>query len=117
MIGMSLRFDRIDNFWFVLRHELEHVIRRHGAGAAMLDSGPRGPGPTRTPRTRSSPMRRGSDFCVPKTKLEGFIARKSPFFAEKDVVGFARTLGVHPRSCCRSGETAAWAGSTSLPIT
>ncbi len=27
---MSLRFDRIDNFWFVLRHELEHVIQGHG---------------------------------------------------------------------------------------
>jgi HTH-type transcriptional regulator/antitoxin HigA len=27
VIGMSLRFDRIDNFWFVLRHELEHVIQ------------------------------------------------------------------------------------------
>src|SRR5205814_240398 len=26
VIGMSLRFDRIDNFWFVLRHELEHVL-------------------------------------------------------------------------------------------
>lgn len=35
VIGMSLRFDRIDNFWFVLRHELEHVIQRHGSGAAI----------------------------------------------------------------------------------
>ena len=34
---MTLRFDRIDNFWFVLRHELEHVIQKHGQSAVMLD--------------------------------------------------------------------------------
>lgn len=28
VIGMSLRHDRIDNFWFVLRHEIEHVDRK-----------------------------------------------------------------------------------------
>jgi len=27
VIGMSLRHDRIDNFWFVLLHELGHIIR------------------------------------------------------------------------------------------
>ena len=37
VIGMTLRFDRIDNFWFVLRHELEHVIQEHGQAAVMLD--------------------------------------------------------------------------------
>ncbi|MEP6828372.1 MAG: helix-turn-helix domain-containing protein, partial [Aestuariivirga sp.] len=30
VIGMTMRFDRIDNFWFVLRHELEHVLQLHG---------------------------------------------------------------------------------------
>ena len=27
VIGMSLRFDRIDNFWFVLGHEIEHALK------------------------------------------------------------------------------------------
>lgn len=30
VIGMSLRFDRMDNFWFVLRHEIEHVLQEDG---------------------------------------------------------------------------------------
>ena len=38
VIGMSLRYDRIDNFWFVLRHELEHVLRLHGRSAMVLDA-------------------------------------------------------------------------------
>jgi HTH-type transcriptional regulator/antitoxin HigA len=24
------------------------------------------------------------------------MARKAPFFAERDIIGFARTIGVHP---------------------
>ena len=31
VIALSLRFDRISNFWFVLRHEIEHVLQRDGA--------------------------------------------------------------------------------------
>src|ERR1700752_2809359 len=30
VIAMTLRHDRIDNFWFTLRHEIEHVLRMHG---------------------------------------------------------------------------------------
>ena len=37
MIGMSLRFDRIDNFWLVLRHEIEHVLCGHGKLDPIID--------------------------------------------------------------------------------
>jgi HTH-type transcriptional regulator/antitoxin HigA len=32
IIGMTLRFDRIDNFWFTLMHELSHVFLHYGKG-------------------------------------------------------------------------------------
>ena len=38
VIGMSARFDRIDNFWFVLRHEIEHVLRKDGMEAEIVDA-------------------------------------------------------------------------------
>jgi HTH-type transcriptional regulator / antitoxin HigA len=99
VIGMSLRFDRIDNFWFVLRHELEHVIRRHGRTAAILDTeleGERaGIGPTVSEEERLA-NEAAAEFCVPRKSMDGFIARKSPFFAERDILGFAKTLQVHP---------------------
>jgi HTH-type transcriptional regulator / antitoxin HigA len=28
--------------------------------------------------------------------LDAFIARKAPFFNERDILGFARTINVHP---------------------
>jgi HTH-type transcriptional regulator/antitoxin HigA len=99
VIGMSLRYDRIDNFWFVLRHELEHVIQLHGRDAMMLDvelEGERaGVGETIAEEERLA-NRAAADFCVPQKALQGFIARKSPFFYERDIIGFASTMQVHP---------------------
>jgi len=99
VIGMSLRFDRIDNFWFVLRHEIEHVLRLHGRAAVVVDAeleGERaGTGPNVTEEERVA-NEAAADFCVPRKSIESFIARKDPLFAERDVLGLARTLNVHP---------------------
>lgn len=99
VIGMSLRFDRIDNFWFVLRHELEHVICGHGKHEAVIDAeldGGSGDSTGDMPEEERIANFAAANFSVPQNKLEAFIARKAPFFAEKDIIGFARTLGVHP---------------------
>jgi len=99
VIGMSLRFDRIDNFWFVLRHEIEHVMREHGRSRAMLDAdleGARAGVGDELPDEERVANEAAANFCVPRAKLTSFIARKSPMFAERDIRGFAATLDVHP---------------------
>jgi HTH-type transcriptional regulator/antitoxin HigA len=96
VIGMSMRFDRIDNFWFVLRHELEHVIRGDGKHSAVLDVDmDRRTDATVAEEERAANLAAAA-FVVPPAKLKGFIARKAPFFADRDIVGFASTMGVHP---------------------
>lgn len=99
VIAMTMRFDRIDNFWFVLRHECEHALRGHGRTAVMLDADLEGENAgtgENIPEEERVANQAAADFCVPQSKLEGFIARKAPFFYEQDIRGFARTLGVHP---------------------
>jgi HTH-type transcriptional regulator / antitoxin HigA len=99
VIGLSLRFDRIDNFWFVLRHELEHVLQLHGRSAAMLDAeleGERAGTGTNVAEEERIANQAAQDFCVPASTLQAFIARKAPFFAERDLIGFARLMKVHP---------------------
>ena len=99
VIGMSTRCDRIDNFWFVLRHEIEHVLRGHGKDQEMIDSeleGERAGVSPSVPQEERVANAAAADFCVMKDKLDSFIARKNPFFYEKDVVAFARILNVHP---------------------
>jgi HTH-type transcriptional regulator / antitoxin HigA len=99
VVGMSLRFDRIDNFWFVLRHELEHVLRHHGVDAIMLDSdllSEASEDSADLPEEEILANAAASDFCVSKAKMDSWIARKSPFFSETDLIGFSKLQGVHP---------------------
>lgn len=94
VIGMTMRFDRMDNFWFVLRHELEHVLQRHGVSDPMLDVDL---GATSSiAQEEKIANEAASEFCAPKAKIESFIARKAPLFPERDFLGLAKILGVHP---------------------
>lgn len=100
VIGMTLRFDRMDNFWFVLRHELEHVLQRHGMAEPILD--------IEVGADNSSALEErlanaaAAEFCSPQAKIDSFIARKAPLFPERDFLGLAKILGVHP--CLVAGQ-------------
>jgi len=97
IIGMSLRFDRIDNFWFVLRHEVEHVLRRHGQNGPIIDAEVMESAEDDLNSTQEKMANEAAmEFCVPRAEMSSFIARKAPFFSERDVVGFARRMQVHP---------------------
>lgn len=99
VVGLSMRHDRIDNFWFVLRHELEHVLQGHGRTEMILDTeleGARAGTDADVPEEERVANAAAQEFCVPRDKMDGFIARKAPFFSERDLIGFARLLGVHP---------------------
>jgi HTH-type transcriptional regulator/antitoxin HigA len=95
VIGMSLRHDRVDNFWFVLRHELEHVLRQHGRIEPVVDTDIEAAGAD-VPEEERLANEAASAFCVPRKELDSFIARKQPFFAERDILGFAARLNLHP---------------------
>lgn len=97
VIGMSLRFDRIDNWWFVLRHEIEHVLKEDGKDSAIVDSDLY----TNEELKDLPPMEEAAnyaaaDFCVPRNLLDDFVARKGPLFSRQAVLLFARSLKVHP---------------------
>ncbi|MGE0875628.1 MAG: helix-turn-helix domain-containing protein [Burkholderiales bacterium] len=94
VIGMTLRFDRMDNFWFVLRHELEHVLQRHGETSPMLDVD-MGNSCSLADEERVANDAAG-EFCSPKARVDSFIARKAPLFPERDFLGLCKILGVHP---------------------
>jgi HTH-type transcriptional regulator/antitoxin HigA len=98
VIGMSLRFDRIDNFWFVVRHEIEHVLRRHGVEGMMVDDleGDNAGVGAELPEEERLANAAASDFCVPTAQLDSWIARKAPFFSEQDMLGLAKRLQLPP---------------------
>jgi HTH-type transcriptional regulator/antitoxin HigA len=99
VIGMSLRYDRIDNFWFVLRHEIEHVLQRHGQEQEVIDAELEGDNiayDATVSRAEKVANKAAAQFSVPIDALNGFIARKYPYISERDVLHFAKELKVHP---------------------
>jgi HTH-type transcriptional regulator/antitoxin HigA len=98
VIGMSLRYDRIDNFWFVLAHEMEHVLRGHGQEKEIIDEldGDRASETTIISQEERVANKAAANFCFSDSELVSFIARKQPYFYERDIMGFARRVHVHP---------------------
>lgn len=95
VIGMTLRLDRIDNFAFVLRHEIEHVLNGDGKEYtfAPVDSDTGKEAELECERVANDAA---ASFCVPAAQLQSFIARKSPFISREDVLQFAARMEVHP---------------------
>ena len=93
VIAMSLTRDRIDNFWFVLRHEIEHVLNGDGKAAAIIDNDlDKRQGGTEEERVANEAA---ANFCVPKDEMESFFRRKNPLFTDTNIRQFAQTIGVH----------------------
>lgn len=97
VIGLSARLDRIDNFWFVLRHEIEHALKEHGKDAgAMIDEELEATDSKQSAEERAA-NEAAQEFAVPTSELRNYMGRVNPyFFSEERVMGFAKRLGVHP---------------------
>jgi HTH-type transcriptional regulator / antitoxin HigA len=99
VVALTMRFDRIDNFWFVLRHELEHVLREHGKAKSgfMLDAELDTSADDLTlPNDEKIANEAAAEFCVPKKMMDAFYVRKAPFFHDRDILAFAKMINVHP---------------------
>jgi HTH-type transcriptional regulator/antitoxin HigA len=100
-IGMSLRFDRIDNFWYVLWHEISHVLNRHGneKGRNWIIDVDLAEDRTWDSALRSEQEkvadRQAAENCVPTYEMDTFV-RQRTIFADRVVVAFAQEMHVHP---------------------
>jgi HTH-type transcriptional regulator / antitoxin HigA len=100
-IGMSLRYDRIDNFWFVLRHEIEHVLQEHGQADEIgivdeLDGNRAAVDGPDLPKEELVANKAAAEFCIPQDEILEFVAQRNPYISERDVLSFAKRLDVHP---------------------
>lgn len=98
VIGLSLRLDRIDNFWFILAHEIEHVLQKHGRTRAIIDSETFDANgqPADISEEERIANAAAAEFCVPRAALADFVLRNKPLFSDEKVTGFARRMQVHP---------------------
>jgi HTH-type transcriptional regulator / antitoxin HigA len=98
VIILAIRYDRIDNFLFVLYHELAHVEAGDGKeGDPPLDRDLE----ATLVRQDENPVEqqanaRASRDLVPTVALEHFMGEVRPFYSRVRVERFARSVGVHP---------------------
>ena len=99
VVAMTLRFDRIDNFWFVLMHELRHVANKDGQnGSAIIDEnlGSEGHDAGVKPPFEVKADQEAADAIIPTATFNDFVLRVAPLYSEQRIVGFAARIGVHP---------------------
>jgi HTH-type transcriptional regulator/antitoxin HigA len=92
VIGMTLRYDRLDNFWFVLFHELFHVIKhlRKGKLHSIFDD---------LDEASEDKIEREADALarealIPSTAWDHALARYVQ--SEESIRVFAAELGISP---------------------
>ncbi|MEO6326723.1 MAG: HigA family addiction module antitoxin [Thermoanaerobaculia bacterium] len=100
VIALSLRYDRVDWFWFTLLHELAHIVSGHAKGETRIDDALVGRDRDESPAARGSDEAAAdalaSEWLLPHEKLHAFVEATKPYFSRQSVVDFAASLGVHP---------------------
>jgi len=97
VIALSLRYDRIDSFWYTLVHELGHIKNEDGLSnnSMILDTD------LFDEYNDGKPYEKAADnfavnFLVPQRELDGFIARVQPLYSKSKITAFAKRIEVHP---------------------
>ncbi|MGB2809934.1 MAG: helix-turn-helix domain-containing protein [Sedimentisphaerales bacterium] len=95
VIAVSLRYNRIDAFWFTLLHEFYHVVYEDSSIDDDLFGDRQIPTIAKEEAERKADNK-ASDQLVPSYKLNSFILRVSPLFSKKHIIQFAHTIKIHP---------------------
>jgi HTH-type transcriptional regulator/antitoxin HigA len=90
VVALTLRYERIDNFWFTLMHELGHIIADHEGG--YLDNLEE---PAESPEEKEA-NRLARDWLIDPDDLARFIQRTQPYFSHEKIRAFAASQTRHP---------------------
>jgi HTH-type transcriptional regulator/antitoxin HigA len=96
VIAVTLRYDRLDGFWFTLMHELSHIRNNDplsvdrdligtNAGAILL---------IEEHEQRASQEAAAS--LIPAHELDSFVRRVGPLYSKVRIIQFAHRMKIHP---------------------
>ena len=96
-VALSIRYDRVDAFWFTLMHELKHI--EHMDGQAIdedLAGSELATGDSKVAQIEDRANREAAATLVDPNELESFINRVSPLYSAERIIQFAHRLKIHP---------------------
>lgn len=98
VIGMSLRRDKLDIFWFTLGHELAHIFNKD---EAPVDCDVNGEDILSNLEVRPEFERRAdkesAELFIDPDELDSFIKRTSPLYSMDRINQFANRIKMHPQ--------------------
>jgi len=91
VVGLTIRYDRIDNFWFVLFHELIHIIKHLHKGdvESIFDDLD-----VEAKDIEREADEQAGEILVPEDKWNTALARY--LRSRSSIIDFASELGIHP---------------------
>ena len=100
VIAVSIRYNRIDAFWFTVMHEWSHIS--NGDALSVDTNLVRDPediedqsvlvGDTTEERANDE----AADALIPNTELESFVRRLGPLYPRQRIIQFAHRVKIHP---------------------
>jgi|LSQX01.2.fsa_nt_gb HTH-type transcriptional regulator/antitoxin HigA len=91
VIGLTLRYDRIDNFWFTLFHELGHIIHDHKRD--FFDSIDN---KADSDKRESEADEFAQNLLIPNEDIQAFRNRCNGRFTRGRIIEFAAAIKRHP---------------------
>ncbi len=96
VIALSLRYNRIDSFWFTFAHELAHVCAGHkGLQVDNLDQKDED---ITTEERKANEL--AAQWLIPTDRLGGFITAARPYYTYAEIEKFAKSIHRHPAIIC-----------------
>lgn len=99
VVAVSLRYDRLDAFWFTLMHELAHIVAGDTRQDMYLDTALVGKD-AESPANKSEPEVRAdttaSEWLIAQQAFTRFIRETRPYFSSDAILTFAQEIRVHP---------------------
>jgi HTH-type transcriptional regulator / antitoxin HigA len=95
VVALTLQNDHLNTFWFILRHEIEHILRRDGLveiDVGLIETVIQNE--TVSPGDGCANYA-AADFLIPIDKCNQFMLAERPY-SEQSILAFAQSIGVHP---------------------
>lgn len=100
VVALSMRYDRLDYFWFTVMHELGHVQNRDGLTIALAPDvdlvGEKAAMTNIKTEIEQAADKFASEHMIAESEMDNFIVRVKPLFSKVKIQGFALRQGVHP---------------------
>jgi HTH-type transcriptional regulator/antitoxin HigA len=96
VIGMSIRFDRIDGYWHTLCHELKHIVHRDELSVDDEIADPSDISLRVKPQIERRADETAAAMLIDPDELKSFILRVGPLYSKERINQFANRIKIHP---------------------